>query len=112
MDDKLSNQSAGLLGLDLTVIFTAALFILKYTKKDLQWFLKTVLETQTPTNSEESQDKSLKACFLDIYCGKSYIKCYNFCQQYEDHFAIAGAKSTNQILFAMSFFGDQIRFCW
>ena len=34
----------------------------------------------------------LKAKFLDLYYSKSYIKCYNFCQQYENYFATANAK--------------------
>lgn len=49
------------------------------------------------------EDK-LKAKTLDIYCGKSHIECYNFCQQFEDYFTITGTNGPNQILFAASFF--------
>ncbi len=42
----------------------------------------------------------------------SHIECYNFCQQCEDNFAITKAIGPNQILFATSFFWDQINFCW
>ncbi len=40
------------------------------------------------------------------------MKCYNFCQLCEDHFAIARATRPNQILFIASFFWDQINFRW
>ena len=40
------------------------------------------------------------------------MEYYNFCQQYEDHFATAGAKGPNRILFAASFLHDRINFCW
>ena len=40
------------------------------------------------------------------------MKCYNFCQQCEDHFATAGAKGPNCILFAISFLRDRINFRW
>ena len=40
------------------------------------------------------------------------MECYNFCQQCEDHFTIAGAKGLNRILFIASFLCDRINFCW
>ena len=40
------------------------------------------------------------------------MECYNFCQQCEDHFGIAGAKDPNYIFFATSFLRDRINFCW
>ena len=69
--------------------------VAKYTEKDLQKILKTVLEAQVPP-SHGPREKPLKARLPDIYCDKSHIKCYNFCQQCEDHFATAGAKSPNR----------------
>ena len=40
------------------------------------------------------------------------MECYNFCQQCEDHFAIAKAKGLNRIPFAASFLRNRINFCW
>ncbi len=54
----------------------------------------------------------LKAKTLDVYHGKFYIKCYNCCQQCEDHFATCGAIKPNQIPFTVSSLRDQINFHW
>ena len=112
LGDELSDQLAGLPGAKffIAVVPTTVSVIPKYTKKDLQQILKAILEAHTPTTSEEPYDKPLKACFLDVYCGKSHIKCYNFCQQYEDYFATTEARGANQILFATSFLRDRISF--
>ncbi len=40
------------------------------------------------------------------------MECYNFCQQYEDHFATCGAIGPNRIPFAASFLRDRINFRW
>lgn len=56
-----------------------------------------------------SGDK-LKAKSSDIYCGRLYIKCYNFCQQCENYFVTIEATEPNQIPFATSFFQNQINF--
>ena len=99
--------------------------ISKYFEDDLQRIFKTVLEAQAPIPvpapafallsasvvSEVLREK-LKACSLDIYRGKSYMDCYNFCQQCEDYFATAGATGSTQILFATSFLRDGISFRW
>lgn len=58
-----------------------------------------------------SKDK-LKAKFPNVYYGKTHMKYYNFCQQYENYFAIIGAIETNCILFAAFFLWDWINFCW
>ena len=50
------------------------------------------------------QERPIKAQFSDLYYGNSHFDCYRFCQQYEDHFDIAGANRFNQILFATLFF--------
>ena len=92
----------------------------KYIKNDLQRILKTVLEAWTPASvpapapatSQKFEDKLLKARFLDVYCGKSHIDCYNFCQHYEDYFATAEATKANGIFSTTSFFQDRISFCW
>ena len=85
--------------------------IAKYIEKNLQKILITVFEAQVlPFDS--SREKSLKARSPDVYCGKSHMECYNFCQQYEDQFATARAKGPNHILFAASFLRDHINFRW
>ena len=85
--------------------------VAKYTEKDLQKILRIVLKARAPP-SDGTRKKLLKARSLDIYCGKSHIECYNFCQQCEDYFATAGAKGPNCILFATSFLRDRINFRW
>ena len=85
--------------------------VAKYTKEDLQRILRTVLEARAPP-SDGAREKPLKARSPDVYCGKSHIECYNFCQQCEDHFATAGAKGPNRIPFAASFLRDRINFRW
>ena len=82
----------------------------KYTEEDLQKILRTVLEARAP--SDGAREKPLKARLPDVYCGKSYMECYNFCQQCEDHFATAKAKGPNRIPFAALFFRDRINFRW
>ena len=71
----------------------------------------TVLKARTPP-SDGIHKKPLKARSPDVYCGKSHMKCYKFCQQCEDHFAIAGAKGPNRIPFAASFLWNRINFRW
>ena len=91
----------------------------KYSKDDLQRIFKAVLEAQAPAPapvpvlvvSEVSREK-MKARSLDVYCGKSHMDCYNFCQQCEDYFATAGATGPTRIPFAMSFLRDRISFRW
>ena len=87
------------------------LLVAKYIEKDLQRILKMILEAWAPP-SDTFCEKPLKARSSDIYCGKSHIECYNFCQQCEDHFATARAKSPNHISFAIFFLRDRINFCW
>ena len=85
--------------------------VTKYTEENLQRILRTVLKAQAPP-FDGPREKPLKARSSDVYCGKSHMEFYNFYQQYEDHFATAGAKGPNRILFAASFFRDHINFCW
>ena len=67
--------------------------------------------TPAPVVAETHREK-LKARSPDLYCGKSHMDCYNFCQQCEDYFAIAGATGPTRIPFATSFLRDQINFRW
>ena len=116
LGDKLSNQLARPLEAKSLVV---ANNVLKYSEDDLQRILKAVLEAQAPISapvpapvaSKMSREK-LKAYCPDVSYGKSHIDCYNFCQQCEDYFATKGAMGPTWILFAMSFFWDQISFRW
>ena len=81
--------------------------IAKYTKKDLQRILRTVLKARA-LPSDGTREKPLKARSPDVYRGKSHMECYNFCQQCEDHFATARAKGPNRIPFAAFFLRDRI----
>ena len=85
--------------------------VAKYTEEDLQKIFRTVLKARAPP-SDGSREKLLKARSPDVYSGKSHMECYNFCQQCKNHFAIAGAKGPNRILFAASFLRDRINFRW
>ena len=59
---------------------------------------------------DELRKRPLKAKFLDLYYNKSHIKCYNFYQQSEDHFAIANTKGQNRVPFAATFLWEQALF--
>ena len=83
----------------------------KYTEEDLQRILKVVLETEVLVYNK-SCEKPLKTRSSDVYRGKSYMECYNFCQQYENHFATARAMGRNRIPFAASFLCNRINFQW
>ena len=72
--------------------------VARYTQKDIDHLLQTFLQA----SKGGSEDKP-KAKTLYVYRGRSHIKCYNFCQQYKDHFATCGATGSNQMLFAASF---------
>ena len=50
-----------------------------YTKKDLQKIFKVVLEAQA-SSFDGSHKKLLKARSSDVYCDKSHMEWYNFCQ--------------------------------
>ena len=126
--DKLFDQPAGPLGTKPSVANALATTnVFKYSKDNLQQILKAVLEARalvptlapvpTPAPALASivakvPQEKLMACFPDIYHGKSYIDCYNFCQQCKDYFATAKAMRLIRIFFAASFFRDQISFYW
>ena len=83
--------------------------VAKYTEEDLQKILRTVLEAQVlPFDGHHK--KPLKAKSSDMYYNKFHIKCYNFCQKCEDHFATAKVKGLNCIFFAAFFLHDYINF--
>ncbi len=61
-----------------------------YSHQDLD----RIIQTFFLVSKGRSEDK-LKAKTPDVYHGKSYIKCYNFCQQCEDHFTTCRATGPN-----------------
>ena len=84
----------------------------RYLEADLQRILRTVLEARllAPTLAPQPRvfpngprKRPLKARFPELYRGKTHIECYNFIQQCENYFAIAGAKKPNRVLFAATF---------
>ena len=88
----------------------------RYTEEDLQRITKLCMDSlfQAQASRPESSPwgSSLKARFSDLYHGKSYMECYNFCQQCEDHFATAGATRPNRTPFAAFFLCGRISFRW
>ncbi len=58
---------------------------------------------QTQTSKDGAKDKAIKAKLSDVYHSKSHMKCYNFCQQCKNHFAIIEAIKPNQIPFTTFF---------
>ena len=59
------------------------IFIAKYTEENLHRIFRIVLLAQAPS-SNGPREKSLKARLFDVYCDKSHIEYYNFCQLYDD----------------------------
>ena len=116
---EFSEQPDGPSGAKPLVIVVPTIDVPKYSKDDLQRIYKTILEAQAPAPipalafvvSEVPRDK-LKARSLNIYCEKSHMDYYNFCQQCEDYFTTAGATGPTRIPFAVSFLRDWISFCW
>ena len=75
--------------------------------------MKTYLESnQRPRQLLAKYEQSLKAKVLGMYYDKSYMNCYPFCQQYNDHFKTIGATGTNQTPFAAFFLCGNISVHW
>ena len=85
------------------------------TSKDLfTKFMKVFMET-TQAQAQalvEPRERPLKARTLETYWGKSYMECYHFCQQYENHFETLGATGINRTPFAASFLRGPISLRW
>ena len=79
--------------------------VARYTQKNMDHLFQMFFQAKGG-----SGDK-LKAKTLDVNRGRSYMECYNFCQQCKNYFATCGATGPNQILFAASFLRDRINFC-
>lgn len=94
-----------------------ALSVSKYIIENLQYIFKIVLKVQASGLApiiflNSLWERLFKARFLDMYCVKHYLDCYNFCQQCEFHFAIDRAKNLNQTRFVDFFLRNQINFFW
>ena len=77
-------------------------------------FIKVFMET-TQAQAQalaERWECSLKTRTPETYWGKSYIECYHFCQQSENHFEISGASGMNRTPFAASFLCGSITLRW
>ena len=79
----MSHTPTPALGLPLVLANSTA----KYSEKDLQRILKTVLEARVPAPAlhllvfpNRPYERPLKARFPDLYHSKTHIECYNFCQ--------------------------------
>ncbi len=79
----------------------------RYSHKDLDRIIQTFLYALKGGSGD-----NLKAKTPDVYCGRSYMECYNFCQKCENHFATCKAIGPNRIPFAASFLRDRINFRW
>ena len=97
--------------------------VLKYSEDDLQRILKAVLEAEAPIPISipaptpalivaETPWEKRKVRSPDVYRGKSYVDCYNFCQQCENYFATAETTGLTRTPFAMFFLRDRISFRW
>ena len=76
-------------------------------------FMRAYLESnQGPRQPLAERKQFLKAKVPEIYYGKSHMDCYQFCQQYEDHFDTVGATGNNQTLFAAFFLRENISVRW
>ncbi len=81
--------------------------VARYTQKDMDHLLQTFLQASKGRSGDKVKVKT-----PDVYCGRSHMECYNFCQQCKDHFATCRATGPNRIPFAVSFLRDQINFHW
>ena len=91
----------------------------RYSEADLQRIIKIVLETRRPALIPQPLvfpdgpcKRPLKARFPKLYCGKTYMECYNFIQQCKDHFATAGAKKPSCVPFTATFLRERTLFRW
>ena len=57
-------------------------------------------------------ERPLKAKTPETYWDKSYMECYQFCQQCEDYFKTLAITKINCIPFATSFFCGTISIRW
>ena len=73
-----------------------------YLNEKVQDIIWIVIEAKIAA-TKNPREYPFKAQLPNIYWGNNHMACYNFCQQYEDHFATAVAKKPNRILFAASF---------
>ena len=75
-------------------------------------FMKVFMETTQAQALAEPRERPLKARTPETYWDKSYMECYHFCQQYEDHFETSSATEINRSPFAASFLHGSISLRW
>lgn len=61
---------------------------------------------------KDTLDKPFKAKISDLYYTNKHTQFYYFCQQCEDYFETAKAKSHKHVLFTIFFLKDRIFFYW
>ncbi len=81
--------------------------VVRYTQKDMDHLLQTFFQAL-----KDGSGNKLKAKISDVYCGRSHIEYYNFCQQCENHFTTCEANGPNRIPFVASFLRNRINFRW
>ncbi len=62
--------------------------------------------------ARDDTDRPFKPRNSDLYCGHLHMQCYYFCQQYEDHFEVAGLLGYKRVPFAAGFLKDRILNRW
>ena len=75
-------------------------------------FKRVFMEMTQAQALAEPWKRLLKARTPEIYWSKSHMKCYHFCQQYENRFKTSGAIEMNRIPFAASFLCGFINLRW
>lgn len=81
----------------------------------LQEFMRTCIEKvrdQAPAallaKARDDFDRFFQPQNPNLYYGYLHIKCYYFCQQYENYFEVVGSQGHKCVLFAARFLKDYI----
>ena len=81
----------------------------------MQTYMDTIKNhSQTPVQAPatpilvEPKEQLLKAWFPDLYFEKFHLDCYQFCQQFENHFDTTRANGENHTPFVASFLQNGI----
>ena len=75
-------------------------------------FIKVFMGTTQAQALAESWERSLKTRTAETNWGKSYMECYHFCQQCDNHFETSGTTGMNRRPFAASFLRGSISLRW
>lgn len=77
----------------------------------MQNIIQIIIKTRFLAVLKGFQEQFLILPFFDIYKSNKHMTCFNFCQQYKNHFIIAISNRSNYISFPAFFFQDYINFC-